>query len=725
MDNALKSWSTTLLVNTDKTNTIDKVILPNSVLEVLISKNLTLPSPLTFVLINKRNNIKIYSGVSEFTAEENEIYLSDTMKNALNVQNFDEIFIRMVELPKCQHVKLEAMSPNISKISNIKALLESYLRKEQTLLYLGQEINVKDWEYSHKFIVKELKPENACIVIDTDVEVDIESAENDTKGFELNNDTRNSGNTNSTKFNKNEIIELPIILKSGAKSINYSINSGMTKTFTIEKDDYYYYKVKIPIHSYICIQIRLSQGDINLYYSFNVEKPDIHNCIGYNVDSTPDRQMIISTEKNVDNFIYFSLQGYSETSTFDISIQEVDKMDNEMNTDDTNINKEINDDKKNDPDYTLCEHCHQYIPSRSITLHSAFCARNNIICEQCNKVFSRNEYPEHWHCDIEDNLKCKYVGRVSDKEKHIAICHSPILCDCGITLPLPEMVEHHRSEQCPERQIICRYCKLKVKAGNICTNLQDVLKGLCEHEAECGSRTIICQQCNASVQMKNIQVHGQLHIMEKKKPPIILCTNKNCSHYKDKKFQNVTSPNSINYLSHQTKGLCATCYGLFWSPRHEMTDAYFSQGILKQYHKQLTVGCGKEFCTNKYCCTSKDPTIPKPMNPTESALLSLELTKKSLSKASHPQFHFCVFEKKNAEQRQIAEEFLVPMNYSIEWCIKALVSVQKQEIEAMTEKEDDDSFSMLVPERTPEEEKNYLVSKSMDWLKINALPIDK
>ncbi len=102
-----------------------------------------------------------------------------------------------------------------------------------------------------------------------------------------------------------------------------------------------------------------------------------------------------------------------------------------------------------------------------------------------------------------------------------------------------------------------------------------------------------CQQCHASVQMKNIQVHGQLHIIEKKKPPIVLCTNNNCSHYKDKKFKNIYSPNSINYLSSQTKGLCATCYGLFWSPRHEMTDAYLSQGILKQYHKQLTFGCGK------------------------------------------------------------------------------------------------------------------------------------
>jgi hypothetical protein len=680
--------------------------------------------------------------VSEFTAEENEIYMSNTMKNALDANHYDEIFIRMVELPKCQEVKLKAMSANISKISNIKALLESYFRKEQTLLYIGQEINVVDWQETYKFIVQELKPEMACIVIDTDVEVDIEPFEGDNQGFELNNNNNNNNSNNNNnhtsssssssayKGNKGEIIELPITLKSKSNSTSNKINytsgyNGMIKNFTIDKEEYYYYKVKIPLHSYISIQLIIRQGDVNLYYSFNIEKPDAHNCIGYNVDLTKQRKIVISTEKNIDNFIYFSIQGYQDKNEFDISVQEVDKDELEIDNEETTLNNEEEDDeKKNDPNYTLCDHCHQYIPNQSITLHSAFCARNNMICEACGKTFSRAEFPDHWHCDIDDNIKCQYVGHRSDKEKHQAMYHTPILCDCGITLPLPEMVEHHLSEKCPERQIICRYCKLKVKAGNVCTNLQDVLKGLCEHEAECGSRTVVCQQCHASVQMKNIQVHGQLHIMEKKKPPIILCSNKNCSHYKDKKFKNVTasaSSNSINYLSRETKGLCATCYGLFWSPRHEMTDAYFSQGVLKQYHKQLTVGCGKEFCTNKYCCTSKDPTISQPMNPTESALLSLELTKKALNPKIKPTFHFCVFEKRNAEQRQLANEFLVPLGYSVEWCIKALVTVQKQELEKEGEEDD---FSMTV-EKTPEEERTELLTKSIDWLKINSLPIDK
>lgn len=644
------------------------------------------------------------------------------MKNALNVQNYDEIFVRMIELPKCQQVKLEAMSANISKISNIKALLESYFRKEQTLLYIGQEINVVEWKDTYKFIVKELKPETACIVIDTDIEVDIEPYEGDTKGFELNQNNSNYYNKDISKLEKRDIIELPIILKSKSSSSSsnvFNYNNGMIKTFNIEKDDYIYYKVKIPTHSYISIKINLHQGDINMYYSFNIEKPDIHNCIGYNVDSKKQKDIIISTEKNVDNFIYFSIQGYEEKSEFDISIQEIHENNDNMKIDDTLNNEE--EEKKNDPNYTLCENCHQYIPNQSITLHSAFCARNNIVCEKCNKVFSRTEFPEHWHCDVEDNLNCQFIGHLSDKEKHLAMCHSPVLCDCGITLPLSEMVEHHLSEKCPERQIICRYCKLKVKAGNICTNLQDVLKGLCEHEAECGSRTVVCQQCNASVQMKNIQVHGQIHILEKKKPPIILCTNKNCSHYKDKKLQNVISPNSINYFSSETKGLCATCYGLFWSSRHEMTDSYFSQCVLKQYHKQLTVGCGKDFCTNIYCCTSKDQTINKPMEPTDSGLLSLKLTKEILNK-SKPSFHFCVYEKNNAEQRQLANEFLVPLGYSIEWCIKALIMVQKQTLEA---EDTEDSYSSYLPEKTPEEEKNELIRKSIDWLKINALPVEK
>ncbi len=259
------------------------------------------------------------------------------MKNALNVENYDEIFVRVVELPKCQQVKLEAMTPNISKISNIKALLESYLRKEQTLLYLGQEINVKDWKDSYKFIVMELKPENACIVIDTDVEVDIETEEGNSKNFELND--------NSSHLNREELIEIPIALKSKSaiNKINYSNNSGMIKSYSIEKDDYFYYKVKIPAHSYICIYLNILQGDINLYYSFNVEKTDLHNCIGYNVDSDRQRQIIIDTEKNIDNFIYFSIQGYGDKNEFEVSIQEVNKPDNSMTVDNTNVsNKKLN-----------------------------------------------------------------------------------------------------------------------------------------------------------------------------------------------------------------------------------------------------------------------------------------------------------------------------------------------------------------------------------------------
>jgi len=39
MDNALRSWSTTLLVNTDRTNTVDKVILPNSGIIIIFFYN--------------------------------------------------------------------------------------------------------------------------------------------------------------------------------------------------------------------------------------------------------------------------------------------------------------------------------------------------------------------------------------------------------------------------------------------------------------------------------------------------------------------------------------------------------------------------------------------------------------------------------------------------------------------------------------------------------------
>ena len=33
----------------------------------------------------------------------------------------------------------------------------------------------------------------------------------------------------------------------------------------------------------------------------------------------------------------------------------------------------------------------------------------HFICEKCGKIFSKTEYPDHWHCDVEDNLKCDYI----------------------------------------------------------------------------------------------------------------------------------------------------------------------------------------------------------------------------------------------------------------------------------------------------------------------------
>ena len=42
-----------------------------------------------------------------------------------------------------------------------------------------------------------------------------------------------------------------------------------------------------------------------------------------------------------------------------------------------------------------CNNCKQEISESKITLHEAFCLRNNKYCEKCNQVILISQYDEH------------------------------------------------------------------------------------------------------------------------------------------------------------------------------------------------------------------------------------------------------------------------------------------------------------------------------------------
>eukprot|EP01138_Halocafeteria_seosinensis_P016370 gb/GECG01016701.1/.p1 GENE.gb/GECG01016701.1/~~gb/GECG01016701.1/.p1 ORF type:complete len:944 (+),score=122.40 gb/GECG01016701.1/:1-2832(+) len=143
-----------------------------------------------------------------------------------------------------------------------------------------------------------------------------------------------------------------------------------------------------------------------------------------------------------------------------------------------------------------CSSCGTFVPASRITMHEAFCARHNQICEwpECRAVFKKGseEYKKHL-------LQHKKKDVLYNKLRR---------CECGKEYQLHQLIRHKKSD-CPERLIVCKFCGNTVRAGAPPTDWNDRLKGLTEHESYCGSRTVSCDICGRSVQMKKLEVHVQ------------------------------------------------------------------------------------------------------------------------------------------------------------------------------------------------------------------------
>jgi len=96
----------------------------------------------------------------------------------------------------------------------------------------------------------------------------------------------------------------------------------------------------------------------------------------------------------------------------------------------------------------------------SFMTHELACQRMNFRCPKCNSVIP-----------------------VSQKDKHTALVHTPIKCECGVVLE-PVELSLHKEFECKFRLVACQYCKLRVAFDQ---------RG--PHQAVCGNRTVVCNIC--------------------------------------------------------------------------------------------------------------------------------------------------------------------------------------------------------------------------------------
>ena len=728
-------WSAQYSLSLKKNLQGDKIILPPSALEALLSAATTivpvdgpsqgfsgtfdpfnphsyaaerqlrsqiserqqnLPHPLTFRLVNPVNGLVAYAGVREFSAEEGEVNLSLFLQQALEIKKAKDaseavssefephiedtpnirITVHAQQLPKGTFVRFRPLEAGYDP-EDWKSLLENYMRDTFTTLTNGEILTVPFRKEEFRFLVDKLRPEgDAICIVDTDLEVDIEALNEEQARETLNRRLKKS--------------ERPLQNADGS-STGGDLVLDKTETGQVQCGHY----VDYTIHDWDrsrSIEIEVCDMDtegiadvfVSPLSSRQRARPRLDEHVFSDTYERPTKRMRIqhsNTELESAEAIYVSVYGYegadsietssSSTKTLQYSIT-VSNIDRSApHSDDIEMT-----DEPPTPEDTKCKNCQQWVPKRTLFLHENFCFRNNILCPKCKEVFqkSSSEWRDHWHCPDDSS----HGTSSTSLQKHNALHHTPTTCsNCAYQAPTILSLAHHRTTTCPAKPILCQFCHLVVpQQGPDDLDPLDpevILSGLTPHELSDGSRTTECHLCSKITRLRDMSTHLRHHDLERlsRSPPRI-CRNVNCGRTLDG-----IGPHGEIKRPHPLNndlGVCETCFGPLYNSSFDPDGRALRRRVERRYLSQLITGCGKDWCRNAYCKSGR-----KALGQGES------VTSKDAGVMTKPvlerlmdwgrALHFCTDEasqKRRVLAELIAAEEEVHGGYDVRWCVAAM-----------------------------------------------------
>ncbi len=127
-----------------------------------------------FQLQNPNKGTMTHCGVLEFTAEEGSCVIPFWMMQNLLIEEGGVLTVTNVSLPKANFVKFQAQHVDFLEISNPRAVLEHALRNFSCITK-GDVICVPYNSKNYHFEIKEVKPQDAACIIETDCNVDFDA----------------------------------------------------------------------------------------------------------------------------------------------------------------------------------------------------------------------------------------------------------------------------------------------------------------------------------------------------------------------------------------------------------------------------------------------------------------------------------------------------------------------------------------------------------------------
>ncbi|KAK6346914.1 hypothetical protein TWF696_007014 [Orbilia brochopaga] len=640
-----------------------------------------LPHPLIFRVTNLTNGRTAYAGIREFSAEDDEVVLSNFLREGLAVPTSEDeedeseeeepidIKIEAANISKGTFARLRPLDAGYEE--DWKPILENHLQKNFTTLAVNNILTVPPLAHQRtsgqkdfKFLIDQVKPEDseAICIVDTDLEVDIEP---------LNEEQAR------------ESLRRRELRKSAESSSGGLINTDGPKEGMISEGAYVHFHLKDWDPSKpISIQVPEDNIDIMVTTDAMQGSPDMEAWTWSRFDGTKSI-VIMPDDPNVQSAkeIKISLHVYEQSHTDEDSKEPTPATEHfwlsvtqSLEDDEDDGDTAMSDDN---PDNEICPNCKRSIPKQSMFLHQNFCVRNNVLCPHgCGQVFKKGTETDHWHC-----TECKAFGTNQPSRdtysKHMNIAHTPRRCgSCDYSAGSLAELATHKTTTCPQKLILCRFCHLIVPQEED-VDFTAAITGLTPHEQSCGGRTTNCHICRRIVQLKNMETHLKNHDYERKSRPLPrICRNVNCS-----RTVGPASP-SDNQL-----GLCSVCYGPLYSSTYDPTGATLSRRTELRYLTQLLRGCDKPGCTNEMCKTgraNRKPPLPVISSKEATAIVKPLVTVEGLQGGytSHP-LHFCVDEatqkRKNiAEMLSYTDDSNSQGGWAIEWCTKAVELVSNE-----------------------------------------------
>lgn len=653
-----------------------------------------LPHPLTFRIVNPRNGRAVYAGIREFSAEEESIGLSASLRDALGLQNGssptastregtpngdvlmtdgannpkpETVTVHAKQLEKGTFVKLRPLEAGYDP-EDWKSLLERYLRDNFTTLTRGEVLVVPGPRHERfQFLVDKFEPEGDGIcIVDTDLEVDIEPLNEGQARETLNK--RLSKKRREQESPEGSSLGGPVTLET---EVHGKVLPGHYVDYQLKEWDH---------GQDLELTLEVTDDDASLdlfanpFSSRQRSKPREDEYVFGDICGRPAKRLKLShTSVDLEEADHLNVavhawrQQNAESSDNDRPIPYTLKV--SVAASQTNAADEAPLEMSSDE--VICKNCHQVVPKRSLHLHEAFCYRNNVACPKCSSVFLKNSdsWKNHWHCPHDE----EYGSDSVSKQTHDSRFHPSLPLQCpscefqAFDLPI---LAQHRTTTCPGKDILCQFCHLVVPQQGpedpAFTDPEVLLSGLTPHELVDGARTTECHLCNKIVRLRDMRTHLRLHDRERfSKPRPRLCSNLLCGR--------TIRPDDDSRVQKEQLGLCNECFGPLYVTTYDPEAKMLRRRIERRLLQQLMAGCSKPWCRNAELCKTGHRNVEGQdrIVTAKDGLVRIKPIMEDVSQGITGTLSFCVDEASQG-RRNVAKMMSAEGEYELPWCAKAL-----------------------------------------------------